>query len=97
MAVGKYWGRATRGERHLILPANSSLSITLNQDDMCSTTTIVADTGFEKDRMWLNGREEFGLDQGRVGRVLSEMRRLRKEHEAEKGIKEEKVRDGAVL
>jgi diphosphomevalonate decarboxylase len=92
IAVCKYWGRATRGERALILPANSSLSVTLSQDDLASVTTIAADASFDKDRLWLNGVEEGGLDSGRIGRCLSEMRKLRADHEKAQGISEHQVR-----
>lgn len=53
IAVIKYWGKRNEA---LILPINSSLSGTLNQADMKTTTTIFASTRFEKDRIWLNGR-----------------------------------------
>lgn len=91
IAVCKYWGRASRGERALILPANSSLSVTLSQDDLASVTTVAADAAWPSDRLWLNGVEEFDLDKGRVGRCLGEMRRLRAEHEAATGDKEATV------
>ena len=53
IAVIKYWGK--RDEK-LLLAVNSSLSVTLNQDDLKTQTTIVLDTAFDKDRIVLNGR-----------------------------------------
>lgn len=53
IAVLKYWGKR---DEDLILPVNSSISATLNQKDLKTTTTIVASKKFEKDRMWLNGK-----------------------------------------
>jgi diphosphomevalonate decarboxylase len=52
MAVIKYWGK--RDEK-LILPLNDSLSLTLNQKNLFSKTTVVLDENFEKDELWLNG------------------------------------------
>lgn len=39
MAVIKYWGKR---DSTLILPLNSSLSTTLNQEDLKTVTTILA-------------------------------------------------------
>ncbi|TNM91176.1 hypothetical protein fugu_003465 [Takifugu bimaculatus] len=55
IAVIKYWGK--RNEE-LILPINSSLSVTLHQDQLKTTTTVVASKSFQEDRIWLNGKEE---------------------------------------
>lgn len=52
IAVVKYWGK--RDEK-LILPVNSSLSASLNQEQLKTTTTVMASKDFEKDQMWLNG------------------------------------------
>jgi diphosphomevalonate decarboxylase len=52
IAVIKYWGkRAT----DLNLPINSSVSCTLNQEDLKALTTIIASPDFTTDRLWLNG------------------------------------------
>lgn len=53
IAVIKYWGKR---DSALNLPINSSLSVTLNQDDLRTTTTAVASPHFAADRLWLNGR-----------------------------------------
>jgi diphosphomevalonate decarboxylase len=37
IALVKYWGKV---DEELIIPANSSLSITINKDDLCSKTKI---------------------------------------------------------
>ena len=42
-------------DEELILPVNSSLSVTLNQAEMCATTTAAIGKKFAKDRLWLNG------------------------------------------
>lgn len=52
IAVVKYWGK--RDEK-LILPVNSSLSASLHQDQLKTTTTVMASKSFDSDRMWLNG------------------------------------------
>eukprot|EP00741_Cyanophora_paradoxa_P004562 tig00000808_g4430.t1 len=54
MAVIKYWGKR---DSKLILPVNSSLSATLDQADLMTHTTVTASKGYERDRMWLNGKE----------------------------------------
>lgn len=52
IAVIKYWGK--RDEK-LILPVNSSLSASLNQKQLKTTTTVMASKDFKTDQMWLNG------------------------------------------
>lgn len=53
IAVIKYWGKR---DEELILPVNSSLSGTIDQGAMCSTTTITASKSFAEDTMTLNGK-----------------------------------------
>ena len=55
IAVIKYWGK--RDEK-LLLPINSSLSVTLSPVHMGTTTTAAASASWDNDRLWLNGREE---------------------------------------
>ncbi|NXM66688.1 MVD1 decarboxylase, partial [Serilophus lunatus] len=54
IAVIKYWGKR---DTDLILPINSSLSVTLHQDQLKTTTTAAASRDFTADRLWLNGAE----------------------------------------
>ncbi|WRT67643.1 diphosphomevalonate decarboxylase [Kwoniella shivajii] len=76
IACIKYWGKR---DTKLILPTNSSLSVTLDQDHLRSTTTSRADESFEKgDRLWLNGKEETIKQGGRLGVCISELRGWRK-------------------
>jgi hypothetical protein len=49
----RYWGKR---DEELLLPVNSSLSATLHQEDLKTTTSIVADSAFEADRIFLNGK-----------------------------------------
>eukprot|EP00249_Psilotum_nudum_P007607 c20695_g1_i1 orf=345-1616(-) len=70
IAVIKYWGK--RDEK-LILPVNSSISITLNTDDLCATTTVAASFRFSSDRMWLNGKE-FSLEGERYKNCFRELK-----------------------
>ncbi|EIW83448.1 Diphosphomevalonate decarboxylase [Coniophora puteana RWD-64-598 SS2] len=89
IAVVKYWGKR---DTKLHLPTNSSLSVTLDQDYLCSTTTARADAAFKKedgspedrDRLWLNGNEETIAGNGRFERCISEMRALRTKYEQTK-------------
>lgn len=76
IAVIKYWGK--REPLSLILPTNSSLSVTLSQDHLRSKTTIRADASFKQDRMWLNGSEEPVQTTGRMANCLRELRLQRK-------------------
>ena len=53
IAVIKYWGKR---DETLILPINDSISVTLDPDHLCTTTTVAVSPAFESDRMWLNGK-----------------------------------------
>lgn len=56
IAVIKYWGK--RDEKR-ILPINSSISATLSQSDLATTTSIVASPEIKSDRLWLNGKYAY--------------------------------------
>ncbi|XP_077230366.1 diphosphomevalonate decarboxylase 2-like [Tasmannia lanceolata] len=71
IAVIKYWGKR---DETLILPINDSISVTLDPDHLCTTTTVAVSPSFEKDRMWLNGKE-ISLGGGRYQNCLKEIRR----------------------
>lgn len=53
IACIKYWGKRDVKQN---TPINSSVSVTMNQDDLKATTTIVASPVFTADRLWLNGQ-----------------------------------------
>ncbi|XP_060734822.1 diphosphomevalonate decarboxylase [Tachysurus vachellii] len=72
IAVIKYWGKR---DEELILPINSSLSVTLHQDQLKTTTTVACSRNFQEDRIWLNGKEE-DINQPRLQSCLCEIRRL---------------------
>ncbi|XP_026142166.1 diphosphomevalonate decarboxylase isoform X4 [Carassius auratus] len=72
IAVIKYWGKR---DEDLILPINSSLSITLHQDQLKTTTTIACSRNFQQDRIWLNGKEE-DISNPRLQSCLQEIRRF---------------------
>jgi diphosphomevalonate decarboxylase len=76
IAVIKYWGKR---DTKLILPTNSSLSVTLDQDHLKSTTTSRADPSFERDQLWLNGEEDEIKPGGRLATCILAMKRLRKQ------------------
>ncbi|CCA67606.1 probable MVD1-mevalonate pyrophosphate decarboxylase [Serendipita indica DSM 11827] len=78
IACIKYWGKR---DTKLILPTNSSLSVTLDQDHLRSTTSARCDPGFEKDALWLNGKEDEIKPGGRLATCITEMKKLRKEYE----------------
>uniref|UniRef100_A0A7N0TK88 Diphosphomevalonate decarboxylase n=1 Tax=Kalanchoe fedtschenkoi TaxID=63787 RepID=A0A7N0TK88_KALFE len=84
IAVIKYWGK--RDEK-LILPVNDSISVTLDPEHLCTTTTVAVSPSFDKDRIWLNG-EEISLSSGRFQSCLREIRARAGDVEDEtKGIK----------
>jgi len=55
IACIKYWGKASKEYN---TPINDSVSVTLDQADMCAVTTASASRQFKQDRLWLNGVEE---------------------------------------
>jgi len=57
IAVIKYWGKADAAYN---TPINSSVSCTLDQQDLRAVTTVAASPAFTADRLWLNGTEEEG-------------------------------------
>ncbi|NXH22825.1 MVD1 decarboxylase, partial [Bucco capensis] len=72
IAVIKYWGKR---DNDLILPINSSLSVTLHQDQLKTTTTAATSRDFTEDRLWLNGKEA-DIGHPRLQACLREVRRL---------------------
>lgn len=75
----RYWGKR---DTKLILPTNSSLSVTLDQDHLRSTTTSRADESFESgDKLWLNGKDDPIKEGGRLWVCIKELRAWRKEME----------------
>ncbi|GAV85930.1 GHMP_kinases_N domain-containing protein [Cephalotus follicularis] len=84
IAVIKYWGKR---DETLILPVNDSISVTLDPDHLCTTTTVAVSPSFEEDRMWLNGKE-ISLSGGRFQSCLREIRRRAGDVEdREKGLR----------
>lgn len=72
IALIKYWGK--RDEK-LILPLNSSVSVTLNQEELRARTTVAVSRNFKEDKMWLNGREQ-SMKNARLQSVISQIKRL---------------------
>ena len=70
IAVVKYWGKSNEEEH---IPLNSSLSATLNQDDLKTTTTVQASTEFTSDELILNGKKE-DVNSRRIQRVFRYIR-----------------------
>ncbi|KAJ9540230.1 hypothetical protein OSB04_026736, partial [Centaurea solstitialis] len=84
IAVIKYWGKR---DETLILPINDSISVTLDPNHLCTTTTVSVSPSFDQDRMWLNGKE-ISLQGGRFQSCLREIRARAQDVEDEKkGIK----------
>ncbi|KAJ2781405.1 diphosphomevalonate decarboxylase [Coemansia javaensis] len=74
IAVIKYWGKR---DPTLILPTNSSLSVTLSQDHLSTRTTVRASPDFGGDRLWLNGAEEDVGASRRLANAIATARGLR--------------------
>ncbi|OBA25249.1 Diphosphomevalonate decarboxylase [Hanseniaspora valbyensis NRRL Y-1626] len=80
IATLKYWGKR---DTSLNLPTNSSISVTLDQADLKTTTSAMASADFTKDRLWLNGEEDLQLSQSkRLTQVLSSLKEKRRLREA---------------
>ncbi|EMR10307.1 diphosphomevalonate decarboxylase [Pneumocystis murina B123] len=73
IAVIKYWGKR---DKELNLPMNGSLSVTLSISKLYTLTSVACCREFEKDRFWLNGKEEKDLSE-RMKTCLSLLRSLR--------------------
>ncbi|BFZ59889.1 diphosphomevalonate decarboxylase [Saitoella coloradoensis] len=80
IAVIKYWGKR---DAKLNLPTNSSLSVTLSQDDLRALTTASCSPTFTEDRLWLNGVEESVATSSRLTACIDNLRQLRAELEQE--------------
>uniref|UniRef100_A0A8C4WVV8 Diphosphomevalonate decarboxylase n=1 Tax=Eptatretus burgeri TaxID=7764 RepID=A0A8C4WVV8_EPTBU len=87
IAIIKYWGKR---DEELILPLNSSLSISLHQDQLKSTTTAVASPAFSEDKLWLNGQEK-SVQESRLQALLHEVRRRAAKRPLEDVQREEEV------
>lgn len=77
IATLKYWGKR---DKTLNLPTNSSISVTLSQDDLRTLTSVATSPEFTEDKLWLNGKEE-SLASERTQNCLQDLRTLRKQLE----------------
>lgn len=73
IAVVKYWGKHNE---EFNIPLNSSISLTLDVEDLCTKTTLTLDSSFGKDELWLNGLQQDISKNNRIQRCLKEARRL---------------------
>ncbi|MBN3301265.1 MVD1 decarboxylase, partial [Amia calva] len=87
IAVIKYWGKR---DEDLILPINSSLSVTLHQDQLKTTTTVASSRHFKEDRIWLNGKED-NINQPRLQSCLREIRRLARKRRSDGDVSTESL------
>ncbi|GAB2662126.1 diphosphomevalonate decarboxylase [Nocardia goodfellowii] len=76
MALVKYWGKR---DEALILPVNSSLSMTLNIFPTTTRVTVIPRS--HRDAIILNGREADHVTRQRIVRFLDLVRRLADRHE----------------
>ncbi|GAV49333.1 hypothetical protein ZYGR_0N07400 [Zygosaccharomyces rouxii] len=77
IATLKYWGKR---DKALNLPTNSSISVTLSQEDLRTLTSAATGPELKQDKLWLNGKEE-SLESERTQQCLKGLRKLRKELE----------------
>lgn len=73
----KYWGKR---DASLNLPTNSSISVTLSQDDLRTLTSVATSKLFTVDKLWLNGKQE-SIESPRTKACLQDLRKLRNELE----------------
>jgi len=73
IAVIKYWGKSST---KLNTPLNSSVSVTLHQDDLRTITSVAADRSFQQDRFWLNGEEQDISSNRRMKTCLEQLKAL---------------------
>ncbi|WPH01071.1 Hypothetical protein R9X50_00390600 [Acrodontium crateriforme] len=78
IAVIKYWGKKNV---ELNTPTNSSLSVTLSQDDLRTHTTALCSVETAKDSLTLNGKDQ-DISGARTQACFRELRALRKELES---------------
>ncbi|OWZ08263.1 Diphosphomevalonate decarboxylase, partial [Phytophthora megakarya] len=71
IAVIKYWGK---DDVALNTPMNSSVSVTLHQDQLRTKTSVAGGSDLQRTRLWLNGQEQ--PINKRVAVVLREMQQL---------------------
>jgi len=72
IALIKYWGKR---DEELVLPVNSSLSVTLD-DVMCSRTTAELNEAFEEDALVLNGQTNDFTQNKRFKNCLTAVREM---------------------
>lgn len=77
IATLKYWGKR---DANLNLPTNSSISVTLAQEDLRTLTSAATAESFTEDKLWLNGNEE-SLSNKRTQDCLQDLRSLRRKLE----------------
>lgn len=73
IALIKYWGKR---DEDLVLPINSSLSVTLDEDVMCSRTTAELSADFGDDLLVLNGKQEEFTHNKRFMNCLAAVREM---------------------
>ncbi|KAM3165580.1 Diphosphomevalonate decarboxylase [Lachancea thermotolerans] len=79
IATLKYWGKR---DKTLNLPTNSSISVTLAQEDLRTLTSVATSESFTEDQLWLNGQPE-SLQGERTQHCLQDLRNLRARIEAQ--------------
>ncbi|AAS54259.2 AGL232Cp [Eremothecium gossypii ATCC 10895] len=79
IATLKYWGKR---DSMLNLPTNSSISVTLSQEDLRTLTSAATGPELAEDRLWLNGKPE-SLGNARTQQCLADLRALRRALETE--------------
>jgi diphosphomevalonate decarboxylase len=79
IATLKYWGKR---DKDLNLPTNSSISVTLSQQDLRTLTSAAASESFQQDSLSINGKPQ-SLDTPRSKACLQDLRKLRLQLELE--------------
>ena len=73
IALVKYWGNR---DKKLILPYNSSISMTL--DKLFTTTTVEFSEKYRKNELWMNGQKILGIEAERAFGLVDLVRKKAK-------------------
>jgi diphosphomevalonate decarboxylase len=92
IAVIKYWGKR---DSELILPCNSSISVTLDTNDLHTHTSARISPDYIEDRFWLNGKELSLKDSPRLMKCLKLLKQKRKQLESD-GVVQPQISDWKI-
>ena len=72
IALVKYWGKEHEEQ---IIPCNNSISLTINKNELCSTTTVTLTDDIEGIQINLNGKNVEKISD-RISRVVKTIKEI---------------------